>query len=37
MYAHTNRTNTTAIQSANDESYRQFKGDLLRMQFQFNY
>ena len=37
MYTHTNRTNTTPIGTDNTRSYRQFEGDLLRMQFQVNY
>jgi hypothetical protein len=37
MYTHTNRTNTTAFSVEDVESYRQFEGDLLRMQFQVNY
>ncbi len=37
MYTKTDRTNTTAINQAGVTSYRQFDGDMLRMQFQFNY
>ena len=36
-YTLTNRTNTTAINQAGVTSYRQFDGDMLRLQFQFNY
>lgn len=35
QYTLTDRTNTTAL--ASGESYRQFQGQLLRMQFQINY
>ena len=35
QYTLTDRTNTTAL--ASGESYRQFEGHLLRMQFQINY
>ena len=37
MYTLTDRTNTTAINQAGVTSYGQFDGDMLRMQFQFNY
>jgi outer membrane cobalamin receptor len=37
MYTFTDRTNTTAIGTAGEESYRQFVGQLLRLQFQVNY
>ncbi|QDU27641.1 Phosphate-selective porin O and P [Anatilimnocola aggregata] len=37
MYTFTNRTNTTAISADDTESYRQFVGEILRFQFQFNY
>lgn len=37
MYTLTDRTNTTAFNQDGVTSYRQFDGDLLRMQFQFNY
>jgi hypothetical protein len=37
MYSFTDRTNTTAIGTANTESYRQFVGNVLRCQFQYNY
>lgn len=37
MYTLTDRTNTTAINTAGVTSYGQFEGDLLRTQFQFNY
>jgi hypothetical protein len=36
-YTFTDRTNTTAISKAGEESYRQFVGQLLRIQFQVNY
>ena len=37
MYTLTDRTNTTAINQAGVTSYGQFDGDMLRMQFQYNY
>jgi len=37
IYTITDRTNTTAINQANVESYRQYDGHLLRFQFQINY
>jgi Phosphate-selective porin O and P len=37
QYTLTDRTNTTAINTAGVRSYRQFDGDMLRTQFQFNY
>lgn len=37
MYTFTDRTNTQAVSAANQESYRQFVGEILRFQFQFNY
>lgn len=37
MYTDTNRTNTTAFSDVGVMSYRQFEGQLLRMQFQVNY
>lgn len=37
MYTITERTNTTAITTADTLSYQQFDGDLLRLQFQINY
>jgi Phosphate-selective porin O and P len=37
QYTLTDRTNTTAINSSTVTSYRQFEGDMLRTQFQFNY
>jgi hypothetical protein len=37
MYTLTDRTNTTAVSTANVESYRQFDGSLARFQFQINY
>lgn len=37
MYTFTNRTNTTALGSDDTLSYEQFRGDLLRFQFQVNY
>lgn len=37
MYTFTDRTNTTAVGTANTESYRQFVGNILRFQFQFSY
>ncbi len=37
MYTMTDRTNTTAINQAGTTSYRQFDGDILRMQFQFTF
>jgi hypothetical protein len=37
MYTITDRTNTTAINQANVESYRQYDGHILRFQFQVNY
>jgi hypothetical protein len=36
-YLPTDRTNTTAFDQAGVRSYRQFDGDVLRFQFQFNY
>lgn len=36
-YMLTDRTNTNAISTANTLSYRQYDGDVLRFQFQFNY
>jgi hypothetical protein len=36
-YLMTNRTNTTAIDAVGTIPYRQFVGNALRMQFQFNY
>ena len=36
-YTFTDRTNTTAISKAGEQSYRQFVGQLLRVQFQVNY
>jgi hypothetical protein len=36
-YLITDRTNTTAISAANQLSYGQFEGSVLRFQFQFNY
>jgi hypothetical protein len=36
-YVFTDRTNTVAMSTANTESYRQFEGQILRFQFQFNY
>lgn len=36
-YMLTDRTNTNAIGTANTLSYRQYDGDVLRFQFQFNY
>ncbi len=37
QYTMTDRTNTTAINSDGVVSYRQFEGDMLRMQLQFSY
>ena len=37
MYTSTDRTNTIAVNQAGVTSYRQFEGDMLRMQFQVNY
>jgi hypothetical protein len=37
MYTWTDRTNTTAFNQVGVVPYRQFEGDLLRFQFQFNY
>jgi hypothetical protein len=37
MYTITDRTNTTAIGTANTLSYQQFEGQLLRFQCQLNY
>lgn len=37
MYTITDRTNTTAISTANTRSYEQFEGGILRFQLQFNY
>lgn len=37
MYTITDRTNTTAINTADVRSYRQFDGSLFRFQFQVNY
>jgi hypothetical protein len=37
MYTLTDRTNTTAFNTAGVTSYQQFDGDLWRTQFQFNY
>lgn len=37
IYTITDRTNTTAINQANVESYRQYDGQILRFQFQINY
>lgn len=37
MYVWTNRTNTAAINSTGVTSYRQFVGNLIRIQFQVNY
>jgi hypothetical protein len=37
MYTITDRTNTTAISSANTRSYEQFNGQMVRFQVQFNY
>lgn len=37
MYTLTDRTNTTAISTANTRSYEQFDGSMLRCQVQFNY
>lgn len=37
MYTVTDRTNTAAVNSADTLSYRQFDGELLRFQLQFNY
>lgn len=37
MYTITDRTNTVAMSNANDISYRQFRGDLLRFQLQVRY
>ncbi len=37
IYTITDRTNTTAIGTADVESYRQFEGQLARFQFQVNY
>ncbi|MEQ1825432.1 MAG: porin [Pirellula sp.] len=37
MYTLTDRTNTTAINQSGVTAYRQFDGDMLRMQFQFSY
>lgn len=37
MYTFTDRTNTAAINQADEPSYRQFVGQLLRLQFQVNY
>jgi hypothetical protein len=37
MYAFTDRTNTVANSTANEVSYGQFVGQLMRFQFQFNY
>ncbi|MGI8982710.1 MAG: hypothetical protein ACR2FY_26040 [Pirellulaceae bacterium] len=37
MYTDTDRTNTTAFSDVGVMSYRQFEGQLLRLQFQVNY
>ena len=37
MYTVTDRTNTRAIGDANELSYRQFEGEILRFQLQVNY
>lgn len=37
IYSRTDRTNTSARTGEGSVSYRQFKGDVLRMQFQINY
>jgi hypothetical protein len=37
MYTITDRTNTTAISSANARSYQQFEGQLLRFQVQLTW
>lgn len=37
QYTLTDRTNTTAINATNVESYEQFRGELARFQFQINY
>jgi hypothetical protein len=37
MYTITDRTNTTAISSANTRSYQQFEGQLLRFQVQLTW
>ncbi len=37
MLTITDRTNTTALNQSGATSYRQFEGELLRTQFQFNY
>lgn len=37
IYSHTDRTNTSAMSGEGDVSYRQFEGEVLRMQFQINY
>ena len=37
IYTITDRTNTTAINQTNVESYRQYDGHILRFQFQINY
>jgi hypothetical protein len=37
MYTITDRTNTTAISSANTQSYQQFEGQLLRFQVQLTW
>jgi Phosphate-selective porin O and P len=37
MYTLTDRTNTTAFNQTGLTSYRQFEGDIWRLQFQFNY
>jgi hypothetical protein len=37
MYTFTDRTNTTAVDRVGTVPYQQFMGNILRMQFQFNY
>jgi hypothetical protein len=37
VYTFADRTNTATRSQANTLSYGQFVGDVLRMQFQFNY
>lgn len=37
QYTMTDRTNTSAINTAGTTSYQQFDGDMLRAQLQFNY
>jgi hypothetical protein len=37
MFTFTDRTNTTALNAADELSYRQFDGDLFRTQIQINY